>query len=57
VVIWYIFPPFWYVVQRKIWQPWSCSVTRRLKLWKERILRKCHDQLVFTGFHCFTFQQ
>jgi hypothetical protein len=23
VVIWYIFPPFWYyVVPRKIWQPW-----------------------------------
>jgi hypothetical protein len=21
IVIWYIFFPFWYVVQRKIWQP------------------------------------
>jgi hypothetical protein len=21
VVIWYIFPPFWYIVSRKIWQP------------------------------------
>jgi hypothetical protein len=20
--IWYIFPPFWYIVSRKIWQPW-----------------------------------
>jgi hypothetical protein len=23
VVIWYFFPPFWYIVQRKIWQPWA----------------------------------
>jgi hypothetical protein len=23
VVIWYIFPRFWYVVPRRIWQPWS----------------------------------
>jgi hypothetical protein len=22
VVIWYISPRFWYVVARKIWQPW-----------------------------------
>jgi hypothetical protein len=22
VVIWYILPPFWYIVSRKIWQPW-----------------------------------
>jgi hypothetical protein len=22
VVIWYIFSPLWYVVPRKIWQPW-----------------------------------
>jgi hypothetical protein len=21
--IWYIFPPFWYIVSRKIWQPWT----------------------------------
>jgi hypothetical protein len=23
MVIWYIFPPFWYIAPRKIWQPWS----------------------------------
>jgi hypothetical protein len=23
LVIWYIFSPFWYIVQRTIWQPWS----------------------------------
>jgi hypothetical protein len=23
VVIWHIFPPFWYIASRKIWQPWS----------------------------------
>jgi hypothetical protein len=22
VAIWYISPPFWYIVSRKIWQPW-----------------------------------
>jgi hypothetical protein len=22
LVIWYIFPTFWYIVSRKIWQPW-----------------------------------
>jgi hypothetical protein len=22
LVIWYIFPPFWYIVPGKIWQPW-----------------------------------
>jgi hypothetical protein len=21
VTIWYLFPPFWYIVSRKIWQP------------------------------------
>jgi hypothetical protein len=21
MVIWYIFPPFWYVARKKIWQP------------------------------------
>jgi hypothetical protein len=21
--IWYIFPRFWYIVSRKIWQPWG----------------------------------
>jgi hypothetical protein len=21
VVVWYIFPPLWYIVPRKIWQP------------------------------------
>jgi hypothetical protein len=27
VVIWYsYFPPFWYVVPRKIWQTWSAPV-------------------------------
>jgi hypothetical protein len=30
VVIWYIFSPIWYFVQRKIWQPcakqkWKCE--------------------------------
>jgi hypothetical protein len=23
VLIWYIFPRFWYIVWRKIWQPWT----------------------------------
>jgi ABC-type Fe3+ transport system permease subunit len=23
VIIWYIVSPFWYIVTRKIWQPWS----------------------------------
>jgi hypothetical protein len=22
VAIWYIFSPFWYIVKRRIWQPW-----------------------------------
>jgi hypothetical protein len=22
VIIWYSFPRFWYIVSRKIWQPW-----------------------------------
>jgi hypothetical protein len=22
VIIWYIYPPFWYFGPRKIWQPW-----------------------------------
>jgi hypothetical protein len=25
VVIWYTFSPFWYIVSRKIWQPWPRS--------------------------------
>jgi hypothetical protein len=25
VAMWYIFPPFWYIVPRKIWQPWFAA--------------------------------
>jgi hypothetical protein len=39
VVIWNIFPPFWYLVPNKIWQPWlrigyfmSGYVRRRQKI-------------------------
>jgi hypothetical protein len=24
LVIWFIFPRFWYIVPRKIWQAWFC---------------------------------
>jgi hypothetical protein len=26
MVTWYIFSPFWYIVLRKIWQPWAAAV-------------------------------
>jgi hypothetical protein len=26
-VIWYMFPLFWYIVSRKIWQPWWGTVS------------------------------
>jgi hypothetical protein len=32
-VIWHIFSPFWYVVPRKIWQPWDLT---RKKLYQEK---------------------
>jgi hypothetical protein len=32
MAIWYIFSPFWYVVPRKIWQPWLSSRVRVLRL-------------------------
>jgi hypothetical protein len=32
LVLWYIFPRFWYIVSRKIWQPCLC-------LWQ--LLKKC----------------
>jgi hypothetical protein len=25
-----IFSPFWYIVRRKIWQPWSCAINNLL---------------------------
>jgi hypothetical protein len=39
VVIWHIFPPFWYIVSRKIWQPWVglCKVRNKV-LFKNRAL-------------------
>jgi hypothetical protein len=29
VVIWYISPTFWYIVSRKIWQPWCELLPRK----------------------------
>jgi hypothetical protein len=29
-VIWKIFPLFWYIVPRKIWQPWFCYSNNRI---------------------------
>jgi hypothetical protein len=37
VVIWYIFPHFWYIASRKIWQPGEMAAFVSLK---KRILRK-----------------
>jgi hypothetical protein len=31
VVIWYMFPRFWYIVSRKIWQPWWAAIAAPLK--------------------------
>jgi hypothetical protein len=34
VAIWYIFPPFWHAVQRKIWQPCCKGFLRGLMMEK-----------------------
>jgi hypothetical protein len=40
VVIWFTyFPSFWYIVSRKIWQPWCCS--------------KNNDAMAFISFQSF----
>jgi hypothetical protein len=37
VVIWYTyFPQFWYIVSRKIWQPWFDGLRNRKSLPKSR---------------------
>jgi hypothetical protein len=32
LVIWHMFSPFWYIVRRKIWQPWSSLTEKQTKL-------------------------
>jgi hypothetical protein len=59
VAICYIFP-FWYVVRRKIWQPWSCTyyvwpkcVGLRLgRFFHKRIIRSA-DEAVNKSLRCF----
>jgi hypothetical protein len=47
VVIWYIFP-FWYFVPRKIWQPWRLRVVRS-NFAKVAALKKCSTAIIQGG--------
>jgi hypothetical protein len=52
-VVWYIFPPFWYVVPRKIWQPWRQGVGPMLTFfiqveWSGRVERWAETVFCFS---------
>jgi hypothetical protein len=62
MVIWYIFYPIWYIVLRKIWQPWSSTllpvkVIQRFNRCIAKLTNRNEHATAQAGGQCYDFKK